>query len=46
MYHLKPVHKNHHMTIFTLFIFKPPGTRSVCFKSIDLIARKILRSEN
>ena len=46
MFFLEHVHKNPHMTIFTLSILKPPDTRSVSLKSVDLIARKILLSEN
>ena len=34
------------MTIFTLSILKPPDTRSPSLKSVDLIAREILLSEN
>ena len=46
MFFLEHVHKNPHMTIFTLSILKPPDTRSVSLKSVNLIARKILLSEN
>ena len=46
MFFLEHVHKNPHMTILTLSLLKPPDTRSVSLKSVDLIARKILLSKN